>query len=436
MSENTVRKSPARRLHFSHRGRIAQTGIYFGKLCRMFIYQSDWKVLPMAALIAAVVSMVVRNTFFLTMEGTLKGAFALTCVSIWNGCFNSIQVICRERPILKREHRSGLHITSYVFSHMLYQALLCLAQTLLTLYICRLMKVRFPSEGMFTRWMMLDIGVTVFLITFASDMLALWISALVRNTTTAMTVMPFILIFQLVFSGGIFKMPSWTKDVSRLSISNCGLKCIAAQADYNNTPMSSVWTAIKRLDNPNKDLTLNINPGKLLSALQDEEIEPIRQLRQTPITDKLTVNAVLTELENAVNAIGAEHFELSGGMPLTEVLTSIRLYAVSEGYADRRIAGFDTVGELIDYVLSFPYLSEKLNKTYKVDTNMHEIFKLVDENRLKEIVTDSTKGINYSKAYIKSEKNILSYWENLALFVIGFALLAIITLEFIDKDKR
>ena len=88
----------------------------------------------MAAIIAALVSMVIRKDFFLTMEGNLKGAFALTCVAIWNGCFNSIQSVCRERPIIKREHRSGMHISSYVASHMIYQFALCLAQTGLSVY--------------------------------------------------------------------------------------------------------------------------------------------------------------------------------------------------------------------------------------------------------------------------------------------------------------
>ena len=128
-----------------HRGRLFQIPIYLGKQLRSFVYMSDWKLFPMAAIIAALVSMVVRKDFFLTMEGTLKGCFALTCVAIWNGCFNSIQVICRERPIVKREHRSGMHITSYVISAMIYQALLCIGQTIVTLYVCKLSGVSFPT---------------------------------------------------------------------------------------------------------------------------------------------------------------------------------------------------------------------------------------------------------------------------------------------------
>ena len=128
-----------------HRSRLLQLPIYLGKMLRSFLYMSDWKLLPMSAIIAALVSMVVRRNYFLTMEGTLMGSFALTCVAIWNGCFNSIQVICRERPIVKREHRSGMHITSYVISAMIYQALLCIGQTIVTLYVCKLSGVSFPT---------------------------------------------------------------------------------------------------------------------------------------------------------------------------------------------------------------------------------------------------------------------------------------------------
>ena len=128
-----VQAKSQRQMLIRHRGRGAQVRIYLGKMLRMFIYQNDWKVLPMAALIAGLVGMVIRTRLFVNMEGTLMGAFALVMVCIWNGCFNSIQVICRERDVIKREHRSGMHISSYIVSHMLYQALLCLAQTAVTL---------------------------------------------------------------------------------------------------------------------------------------------------------------------------------------------------------------------------------------------------------------------------------------------------------------
>ena len=79
-----------------YRGRIKQIGIYLGKFSRMFITQNGWFVIPMSAAIAGIVSYVVRTNFFLNMEGTIMGSLALTCACLWNGAFNSIQVICRE----------------------------------------------------------------------------------------------------------------------------------------------------------------------------------------------------------------------------------------------------------------------------------------------------------------------------------------------------
>lgn len=232
-----------------HRGRLAQTGIYLGKLLRMFVYQNDWKVLPMGAFIAAVVTFVVGANMFVTQEGTFNGAFSLTCVCIWNGFFNSIQVICRERPILKREHRAGLHITAYVASHMVYQLLLCAAQAAITLFICNLVGVKFPTQGVVTRWGVVDMGITLLLTIYAADMFALMISALVHTTTAAMTVMPFMLIFQLVFSGAFFNLEGFAQKLTSLTISRWGMESICAIGRYNEQPMVTLWNTLFKFRN-------------------------------------------------------------------------------------------------------------------------------------------------------------------------------------------
>jgi len=232
-----------------HKGRLAQTGIYLGKFLRMFIYQNDWKVLPMAAIIAGVVTFVVGSNLFVTQEGTLTGSFALVCVCIWNGFFNSIQVVCREREIIKREHRAGLHMSSYVGAQMIYQLLLCLAQTAVTLATCKLAGVTFPARGIVTPWGIMDLGVTILLITYASDMLALMISSLVRTTTTAMTVMPFLLIFQLVFSGGFFALTGFAQKITALTISRWGLDSVCSIGRYNEQPMVTLWNTLFQFRN-------------------------------------------------------------------------------------------------------------------------------------------------------------------------------------------
>ena len=166
----TMEKTARRNITVRYHGRKGQILIYLGKFLRMFIYQSDWKVLPMAAFVAGLVGMVTSASMFQTMEGTLMGSFSLVMVCIWNGCFNSVQVICRERDVIKREHRSGMHISAYVIAHMIYQAVLCLLQTGVTLYVLKMVGLRFDlCRPLFTKWFILEFGFSVFLITFAAD---------------------------------------------------------------------------------------------------------------------------------------------------------------------------------------------------------------------------------------------------------------------------
>ena len=230
-----------------YRNRFGQIPIYLGKFFRMFVYQSDWKVLPMSAFLAALISMVVRKNFFVSMEGTTKGAFAITCVALWNGLFNSVQVVCRERNIVKREHRSGMHISSYVVSHAIYQACLCVLQTIVMVTILVYTGVKFPTHGVVTDFFLLEFSVTLFLITFAADMLALFVSSVVKNTTAAMTVMPMLLMVQLVFSGGLFSVPDSVKFMQEFMISNYGMSAICAEADYNALPSLTAWNLIKKM---------------------------------------------------------------------------------------------------------------------------------------------------------------------------------------------
>lgn len=228
---------------YKYTGHIGQTFIYLFKLFRLFIFRNDWKVLPMAAVIAGMVSMVVGKGLFLTMEGTLQGAFALSCVCIWNGFFNSIQLICRERPVIKREHRAGLHMTSYVSAHLIFQMLLSAAQSAITIAVCKFSCVQFPESGLIAPTpdgFIAELFITLFLITYSADILALMISALVHTTTTAMTVMPFMLIVQLVFAG-YFSIPDVLKDVTDMMISKWGTQGLCALARYNDLPAVLIW---------------------------------------------------------------------------------------------------------------------------------------------------------------------------------------------------
>ena len=363
-----------------YRGRLEQVRIYLGKLLRMFIYQNDWKVLPMAALVAGMVALVIRDGMFRFLEGTLEGSFALVFVGIWNGCFNSIQVICRERAIIKREHRSGMHISSYIIAHMIYQALLCLAQSILTVYICSIIGVQFPEKGSFTNYIKIDVAVCIFLITYAADMMALWISSIARTTTTAMTVMPFILIFQLVFSGGIFDLPDWSSPVSAVTVSHSGMQCVAAIGRYNELPMVSGWNSLMSMRN--ETVTFTFTVGQALDYMADSDNESMRKFRDTEVEFGLTAGDMLTAMNES------------------------------------------------------PNMEERRKDPLEVSMTVDEIINNMGREKVKDLIRTKTAESSYKKEYDASDENIISAWLHLGGFILVFAGLSVITLEFIDKDRR
>ena len=232
-----------------YKGRLSQMIIYLGKLFRMFVYQNDWKVFPMAAIIASLVVFVVGRNMFRTQEGTVTGCFALICVCIWNGFFNSIQVVCRERSIVKREHRSGLHMSAYLSAHLIYQLALCTVQVIITLIICRIAGVKIPAAGPVTGSGLADMALTLLLVTYTADVMSLMVSCAVRNTTTAMTVMPFILIFQLIFSGSFFQLSGFAMKITALTVSKWGLDSLCAIGGFNDLPMVTLWNTLFKFRN-------------------------------------------------------------------------------------------------------------------------------------------------------------------------------------------
>ncbi len=376
MTDMSVKKS--RRFH--HAGRGSQVLIYLGKQLRFFINESDWKVLPMAAVIAGLVGMVIRRKYFVSMEGTLIGAFALTCVAIWNGCFNSIQSVCRERAIIKREHRSGMHISSYVAAHMIYQLLLCVAQTVLTLFVLRQLDVQIPrgyGSGSITPWKICDIGITMLLISYAADMMSLFLSSISRTTTGAMTLMPFILIFQLVFSGGIIPLPAWSQNLSSCTISNYGIRALAAQGEYNEKPMTSVWNTVSGM-------------------------------RDTEVGGEVTVGQILDTLDSLV----------------------------VEQYRDTEVNQTMTVGGIVDLLKNDETLQQQRDRSVMLKTTVGKVMDSIGEENVKNFIQEKTAAAAYKKEYESSDINIIRNWLMLGVFVLAFAALSAIVLELIDKDKR
>ncbi len=279
-------------------GRIGQFFIYLNKQFRLFVLQSDWKVLPMAAIIAAMVSIAVGRGLFVSMEGTFQGTFALTCVCIWNGFFNSIQAICKERAIIKREHRAGMHITSYVMAHLVYQFILCILQVAITITVLGITGVKYPVTGVVFGFVP-EMFISMLLITYAADVCALMVSSIVKTSTAAMTVMPFILIIQLVLSGFI-ALPEALSDATNLMLSKWGVMSLCVISDYNSLPAVTIWNKMVA-SGDRIDLGGGVTMGQLLGIVEEQG------MRDTILQKLGEANAIedfAANLTNLVNSWG------------------------------------------------------------------------------------------------------------------------------------
>ena len=211
--------------------RIGQIWVYVGKCYRAFINEKLWKTFISAAIITIIIASVTGDNTFVTFRDTRNGAFALVCACIGIGLFNSIQSICKERAIIKREHRTGLHISSYVIAHMIYEMALCLCEALIVTVIIFMKNWGHTPENPLVFPAGMELLVTFFLIIYSSDVLGLAISSIVKTANTAMTVMPFVLIIQLVMSGMIFELNGFTEKISKLTVSKWGLEAICSTSN-------------------------------------------------------------------------------------------------------------------------------------------------------------------------------------------------------------
>lgn len=220
-----------------HSGRGKQTKIYIKRCFRLFLNNKGWKIFISVALISLLVCMVTGEEMFVAQDKTRSGAFALVCACFWVGIFNSIRSICGEREIVKREHRTGLHISAYMTAHMIYEAVICLIETViifLFVFVSNYDQLMDSPMG-FVDFVMLF--VTFFLILMSADSMGLMISSIVHSENTAMTVMPFALILQLIMSGMIFELEGITEAISTLTVSRWGLNMVLCTTHFNDLGM-------------------------------------------------------------------------------------------------------------------------------------------------------------------------------------------------------
>ena len=248
-------------------GRRGQIKVYTGKCFRTFFNEKGWKTLISTLIIAVILAWVIGKKTFVIRESTQYGLFAMICGCLWTGLFNSIQSICRERAIIKREHRTGLHISSYVFAHLIFEFILCAVEALIMTIVFGIFR-GFPAHGVVFPAACIDFYFGFLFVIFASDALGILVSCIVKSENAAMTVMPFVLIVQLVMSGMMFTLPKSAEFVKEFTVSKWGLTALCSSADTNSLP--STAALVKKLNNYiGEGGTINASPTELQQALEE-----------------------------------------------------------------------------------------------------------------------------------------------------------------------
>ena len=198
--------------------------------------------------IALLLFLVAQEGTFVNFDDTKSILFALSCSGIWIGLFNTIQEVCKERAILKREYMGNLRLSGYVLSKYIVQGIICLIQaTLLTTIFLNLLEHTAKRGTIWGSHPGMEIWLTMVLTIFASASMGLIVSSLVRNADRAMAFAPFVLIVQLLFSGVLFALGDGALVISKITVSRWSMECLGNTADLNALPYKEIETETGKL---------------------------------------------------------------------------------------------------------------------------------------------------------------------------------------------
>lgn len=184
-------------------------------------------------IIGGLLFLVADDDVFQIYESTKSMMFALSCAAIWIGIFDSIQEICKERSVLKREYMANLKLPVYILSKLLIQALLGLIQAVFLTGIFLLL-LNADKKGIIFSHFHVEIFFTVWITILASIAMGLIISAMVKTGDKAMALAPFVLIIQLLFSGILFTLEGAGKLISYCTISRWSVAALGSIARLNS----------------------------------------------------------------------------------------------------------------------------------------------------------------------------------------------------------
>ncbi|HEX7737429.1 MAG TPA: FHA domain-containing protein [Ktedonobacteraceae bacterium] len=132
-----------------------------------------------------------------------KILFIMAFAAVMFGVINGAREIVKEEPIYRRERTVNLGIAPYLSSKLVVLGVLCALQSVVLVIV---VNAKTPFEQGIFLPVFVEIYISMFLTSLAGLTLGLMISALSPNSDRATSMIPIILIPQVIFSGIIFAL--------------------------------------------------------------------------------------------------------------------------------------------------------------------------------------------------------------------------------------
>ncbi len=186
----------------------------------------------------------------------------------WLGASNAIREVVKELPIFRRERAVGLSVTAYLASKLTVVGALTVLQAAIMVPIA-VARQGGPPDGSLLPWPLIELMVGGALAGLASMALALLISSIAGTADRAMTVLPLVLVLQMLLAmGGVF--PDLTdkpvlRQASYLSSAQWGFSAMASTTDLGRlAPLDTLSRGLPdaRLEDPTPVLTALAKPPR------------------------------------------------------------------------------------------------------------------------------------------------------------------------------
>lgn len=185
-----------------------------------------------APVVAVLLALVTTDDLYTNYDDTKAIMFSIGCASIWLGLLNSVQEICKEKVILQKEHMADLKLSAYLLSKFIVQGMLAFIQS--TVMIIIFQEMVGQSENNILIDSFWDIQLICFLSILSAATLGLFISSLVKNSNLAMSIIPLILVPQLLFSGMLFKLEGVADFISNFVLCRWTVEGLGTSVNLNS----------------------------------------------------------------------------------------------------------------------------------------------------------------------------------------------------------